>query len=180
MRETVHYDKTKFRELMVYVAERIGGDPRFGDIKLNKVLFYVDFWAYNRLGRPVTGAAYQKLDFGPAARALKPVRGELEREGAIKMTKRWAGTRPQTVTRACRPADRSLFTPVELALVDEVIAELAPLSAKAVSDQSHEHPGWRLVDERETIPYSTALISTTPPSERTIARGRELAARLGW
>lgn len=180
MREAVQYDKAKFRELVVYVAERVGDDPRFGDTKFNKVLFHVDFRAYNRFGRAVTGAAYQKLDFGPAARALKPVRDELHAEGAVKLTSRQAGRRRQSVTRACRPADRTLFTGEELALVDQVIAELAPLTAEAVSDQSHEHPGWRLVDERETIPYSTALVSTAPPSKRTLARGRELAARLGW
>lgn len=81
MRETVQYDKARFRELVVYVAERAGDDTRFGDTKFNKVLFHVDFRAYNRLGRAVTGATYQRLDFGPAARRLKPVRRELERTG---------------------------------------------------------------------------------------------------
>jgi hypothetical protein len=42
------------------------------------------------------------------------------------------------------------------------------------------HPGWKLVADRQAIPYSTALISTRPPSDRTLERGRELAARLGW
>jgi hypothetical protein len=180
MRETVQYDKAKFRELVVYVAERVGDDARFGDTKFNKVLFHVDFRAYNRLGRAVTGATYQRLDFGPAACRLKPVRRELEHEGAIEVAERPAGPHRQTITRALRPADRSLFTADELALVDEVIDELRPLTAKAVSDQSHEHPGWNLVADRQAIPYSTALISTGPPSDRTLERGRELAARLGW
>jgi hypothetical protein len=181
MRATVRYDPERFRELLVYVARKTGDDPRFGDVKVNKVLWFADFRAYNELGRPITGARYHKLALGPAAAAFKPARDALVGDGALKVGSRMAGTRQQTVTKALREANTDLFTDEQLRLVDEIIAWLGPKSANDVSDLSHEQsPGWQMVEHKQTIPYETALISTDPPSERTLARGRELAGRFGW
>jgi Protein of unknown function (DUF4065) len=181
MRATVRYDRQRFRELLVYVAERTGDDRRFGDVKVNKVLWFADFRAYNEHGSPITGARYQKLKLGPAAVAFKPVRDELVGEGALTVGSRVVGTKRQTVTRAKRPADTSLFSVEQLQLVDEIIEWLGPKSANDVSDLSHEKSaGWHMVELRDTIPYGTALLSTDPPSDRTITRARELAARFGW
>ena len=175
------FDRQKFRELLVYIAERVGADERFGDVKFNKVLWLADFTAYNRLGHAITGAPYQKLPLGPAARAFKPVRRELEQEGAVKVTSRQAGPYEQTATVALRKADTSLFDADELGIVDDVIADLAPRSANQVSEMSHDmSAGWQMVEMQETIPYDTALIETRPPSDHVIARGRDVAARLGW
>jgi hypothetical protein len=181
MREQVHYDPDKFRELLVYVAEKTGDDERFGDVKVNKVLWFADFRAYNELGRPITGATYQKLKLGPAARAFVPARKQLVDERAVDVGTRRVGPHNQTFTRARRSAKTELFRHEELALVDRIIEWLGPRSATDVSDLSHEQsPGWNLVEMAGVIPYHTALISTDPPSERALRRGRELAARFGW
>ena len=174
------YNSEKFRELLVYIAERTGGRT-FGDTRLNKTLHFSDFYAYNRLGHSITGARYQKLAYGPAPVALIPVRRELEQEGALRVEARRAGTKPARQTIAQRPANTALFTADELAIVDEVIARMKSMSARRVSDMSHdESPGWNLVEMGEDIPYSTALISNEKPPDRVVARGRELAARFGW
>lgn len=181
MRGTVNNGQEKFRELIVYIANKTGDDPRFGDIKLNKILYFADFRAYEQLGQAITGVRYQKLELGPAPRALLPVREELEHEGAVRVSKRWAGRHRQTVTKAVRDPDTDLFTDAELALVDEIIDDLRARSADDVSDLSHEQsPGWNLVELGEDIPYSTALIDPEPPSPATLQRSREIAAQLGW
>jgi hypothetical protein len=69
-----------------------------------------------------------------------------------------------------REPDRSVFDDDEIRTIDKVLADLESLTAKQVSDLSHEEPGWQLSDEGESISYETALlakrqISTpTPPS----------------
>jgi hypothetical protein len=65
-------DRDKFRELVIYVADRLADDTSFGDTKLNKVLHFVDFFGNSHLGHAVTGATYQKAEHGPLARALLP------------------------------------------------------------------------------------------------------------
>ena len=44
------YNERKFKELVLYVAHRCGLDPNFGAVKLNKELFFSDFWAYAEFG----------------------------------------------------------------------------------------------------------------------------------
>src|SRR5688572_2425660 len=83
------FDRRKFKELMLYFSQR-GLDEGLviGSTKLNKLLFFTDFRAYAELGKPITGARYQKLTHGPAARALLPMRDELLRDDEVRFRER--------------------------------------------------------------------------------------------
>ena len=78
----------KFRELVLYVARKSEADPRFGATKLNKILFYADFWAYSKLGRSISGQKYRRLDQGLALRRLLQAVARLERELACAWAER--------------------------------------------------------------------------------------------
>ena len=177
----VTYDSEKFRELIVYIADRCADDPTFGDTKLNKILYFADFLGYSDLGEPITGARYQKLEHGPAAVALCPVRDELKHEGAVSVEMVPVGTMQRRVTKALRPARTEVFTRAQLDLVDELIGIFRGRTARHISDLSHERsPGWNLVELHDDIPYETALISPDPPHADVIGRGRALAGQFGW
>jgi hypothetical protein len=177
----MEFDRDKFRELVVYVSERLAEDPSFGDTKLNKVLYFVDFLGYSHLGHAVTGARYQKERHGPLARPLLPVRQELEQEGAVHVEMRPAGTRTRRVTTPLRGADMSHFSMEEVELIDSIIDQLRGHSAVAVSRISHQNsPGWQLAEIGEDIPYATALIARDPAPPEIRRRGQELAERFGW
>src|SRR3990170_6654722 len=83
MRAKQTFQRDKFKELVLYLSERSETDPNFGETKLNKLLYYIDFLAYRELGQPVTGARYQKLKWGPAATALLPIQQEMEAKGEL-------------------------------------------------------------------------------------------------
>lgn len=177
----VPFQREKFRELIVYIAERTADDEWFGDTHLNKVLWWADFDAYRTLGRPVTGARYFKLQYGPAAKPLIPVRDELSEDGDVEVIEPPPGTKRARKTIALRAADPTLFSREELQLVDDRIHDLAQHSATALSRISHEESvGWNLVEMYEDIPYRTALVSDEEPTEDMLARARQTAAHLGW
>jgi hypothetical protein len=176
-----HFERDKFRELLVYIAERSADDPYFGDTKVNKALYWIDFFGYSHIGHPVTGAKYTKQPRGPLASPLLPVRQELVAEGALRVEERRVGDFSARVTAALRRANTALFSKEELELADSIIDQLKGRWAVTVSAVSHKQsPGWNLVEMGEEIPYSTALISTDPVSDQTEERLRETAARLGW
>ncbi len=169
-------DTDKLRQLILYVASRSDGENR-GDIFLNKVLFFADACALQRLGEPITGARYQKLPMGPALRALLPLRKDMIDDGDVETVT--AGT--TTVTHALREPDLSRFTAEEIGLVDEVIELFGSLRATDLSEASHDWaPGWSLVELKQDIPLETQLISRRPPPEAALERGRELATTFGW
>lgn len=173
------YDKPRFREMVLYITTRTKDDPGFGDVHLNKALFHSDFTAFSRLGESITGAAYRKRQWGPAANALLPVRREMVADGLVKVTEPVADD-PHRITIPLRAPQDDVFSPEQLAIVDEVIDGLTGRTAKQVSDESHEHPGWQIVELDEEIPYTTGLISTRPVPDEVKEAGRSLATRFGW
>jgi len=177
----MQFDASKFKELVLYVAEKSADDPSFGATKLNKTLFFSDFYAYGELGKPMTGATYQKLDRGPAPRELPSIQQQLQEEGAAAVFERSHFNYLQKRLLPLRPADLSQFSPQEVALVDEVIEALKYHTALEVSRVSHAKVlGWQLAGEREEIPYQSVFLSSEPPTPTDIKRGRELAKEHGW
>ena len=157
----------KFRELVVYICKKSEDDPTFGAIKLNKVLYYADFAAYRVLGKPITGAQYQKLHEGPAPQELLTARSVLINEGeaCIETRPYFTGTQKRLVIKDGRDADLDMFEPDEVPIVDEIIAYFHGKTAREVSDISHREPGWALAEDREIIPYETAWLSAEPISQ---------------
>ena len=174
------YDEGKFTELVVYVAFCLRGDRSGGATKLNKVLFFADFAHVRRTGAPITGAEYRKLEHGPAARRLRPVRDRLIESGDAELIdEEFLGYRQHRLIPH-RDADLMVFSDDELATIDKVLADLDGLNARQVSDLSHDEAGWRLVDFGDAIPYDAALVGarqvSTPTSQRL---ERETVERLG-
>ena len=176
-----NFSREKLRELALYVAERSVEDPRFGATKLNKILFFSDFIAYGRWGTPITGATYQRLDRGPAAREWLPIQKELEEEREAVVVKHKRFNLEQKRLLPLRDANLSHFSAEEIALVDSVIDALRQYTATGVSDLSHDVAvGWQIAKQGEDIPYESVFISQEPPTPTDIRRGQELAKEHGW
>lgn len=159
------FKREKFIELVLYVSERSETDPKFGETKLNKLLFYADFLAYRDLGRSITGARYQKLRFGPAAVAMKPIQDELIEKQQLVIRPGIRGGHEQKKPIALRDPDLSKFSGEEIALVDGVMKAFWDLDATQVSDLSHHEIGWRLGHLGEDIPYETVFVESVRPAE---------------
>ena len=174
----IRADEAKFRELMLLIARKSEGDFRFGALKLNKILFYADFLAYLKLGKPITGQEYFALPQGPAPKYLVPIRNKMVRDGEIAIRKRETYTGIQDRTFALREADVTKFSQRELGLIFEVIDSCRWKSAKRLSELTHKFAGWTLAKEKETIPYSVALVGKRAPTHDEIksARGLESVA----
>ena len=174
------FDSGKFRELVVYVAKQSDDDPRFGAVKLNKILYYSDFAAYRQLGRPITGATYRKLSEGPAPAQLLAARRELIESGDASVEERpyFTGVQQRLVIKDRRNPDLEAFAPGELEIVDSVIEFFEGKTAREVSDFSHREPGWIIAGDREAIPYETAWLSSEPISQEAEEEGIKLARGL--
>lgn len=155
----IQFNDKKFRELVIYIAERSDDDPNFGATKLNKLLFFSDFGAYLKMGQPITGATYQRLPHGPAPRQYVPVARDMAQKGDIIETQvmRYSKTQKRIIPN--READLSVFSAEEIATVDNVIDSHREMTGKDVSNKSHAMPAWDLANNMETIPYQAALLN---------------------
>lgn len=171
-------DAARLKEMIIYISGKCQDDIYFGATKLNKILFKSDFRSFKRRGQPITGTAYFRLRAGPAPRAMVPIMRELHAEDAIATQRRWVWGREQRRPIALRPANLRIFDGEDIAIVDEVIAELWNLSATEASRESHGIQ-WVTRDNQDPIPYETALLSDEPPTADDIVRADEIARELG-
>lgn len=171
----------RFRELIIYIAQRSASDPWFGAIKLNKILYHSDFRAFERFGVPLTGVRYFRLPQGPAPKKLKHVERELIEEGAIRVDEvdLGLGRYRQKRTVAMREPEMRLFTSDEIALVDGVIHDLWSQNAAEVSNASHD-VRWRVLQHKDAVPYEFAHLADYPVTDSEDRHIQELAARYGW
>lgn len=170
-------DDSKMRELILYLATKSVADPRFSSTKLNKLLFYCDFSAYQKLGSSISGHSYQKLQFGPAPKAMLPLLERMQAEGDCDEIEAEHFGRRQKRVIARRPPNVSVFSPEELFLADQIVSDLWENNAKEVSQLSHDFIGWKAAQLGETIPYETVFVGdpATPVSEDEIAFCQGLA-----
>jgi hypothetical protein len=174
----IQYDEQKFTELLLYVTSRLVGDPSNGSVKLNKVLFFADFFTYKIRGTPITGATYVKHPLGPAPRGIRSLQQRLIENGEADLAVVLRGTQYQKLLFAKREPDLSLFDGSEIAAVDAVIEGLASSNMREVSNMSHTLLGWRVAEELGVIPYCAALLYDGPLTVEDVLHGRSLASRL--
>ena len=167
-------DLTRLKELILLVASKSENDTRFGAVKLNKLLYYMDTRAFRELGRPISGATYQRLREGPAPTEMLPALRELKADDSIDEQVRNYHDHTQKRVVPKRAANPELFSPEECAIVEEVLAELFFMNGRQVSQQSHEEWGWKLAKDREVIPYSAAWLSAGPLTQEQELAGEEL------
>ncbi|HEV8131282.1 MAG TPA: Panacea domain-containing protein [Acidobacteriota bacterium] len=175
------FEPAKFKELMLYAAEKSLNDPTFGATKLNKILFFSDFLCFGLAGHAITGATYQRLKNGPAPIQLLAMEREIEaaQEGYFVLRPYFNLKQKRLV--AARPANPQRFSSEELDLINDVITNLEAYNASDVSNLSHiRSRAWQIAEEGEEIPYSAVFLSSRKATPSDIQRGRDLARQYGW
>lgn len=140
----------KLEELIVHLGSH-SGVTNLGLTKLWKLIYFVDARALRELGEPVTGSDFIKYEHGPV-----PSRGEkhlrrMTRSGEVTTTPRDVGGKTLNEVKAVRAPDLSVFSKVELGVIDAVCAELGRKSATILSDLSHKEPSWHYAPMREKL-----------------------------
>jgi len=173
-------NERKLAELILYISQKSACDPAFGGTKLNKILFFSDFSAYGKRGKSITECDYQRIPAGPAPRRLVPVRDALVADGYLVLQPVFlASGLVQKRLVNLREPDLTLFGGEEIAIVDEWIDRLLPMTAKGVSNLSHKTAAYQSVEDGENIDYRTVFLSVSEPTPAETARGQQIAKDLG-
>jgi hypothetical protein len=163
-RHRMRPNDAKLRELILLISDWCQADPKFGAIKLNKLLFHADFSAFLTYGEPITGQEYFALPQGPAPRRLKPLTEKMKKSEELAYQDVSYFGRIQKRPIALRSPDLTVFSAIEIDLVRKTVERFWKLSATEISDQSHLFLGWKTARLHETIPYNTALVSRREPT----------------
>lgn len=169
----------RLRELILYISEKCLEDPTFGATKLNKLLFFADFISYQLRGIPVTGVKYMRLRQGPVPKYMIPIRQEMEKNQEIVLKKHKFYNYEQHRVIALRDPDLSLFSPYDIAFVDEIIREFWGKTGTETSELSHSIL-WKIAREKEDIPYQAVFLAEPTIDDDDLRKAQELIHEHGW
>jgi hypothetical protein len=166
--------------MILYVSMKYAGARWFGKIKLNRILWKSDFDAFAARRVPVTGRAYQRLQWGPAAIEMSPLYGEMLQDGVIHVESIDLGDNliEQRTIADVQP-ELKLFSSNDLSYVDAAIEYYWDKTGREAGDDA-QGVAWQSREEGDPMPYELALLSDRRLGDQQGARLLELGQRLGW
>lgn len=159
--KNLQFNEDKFKELVLYIAEHTADQFDFGATKMAKVLWKSDFAANALLGEPITGATYQKIDYGPGAKEYKPILDSMIDDNVVAKSYSTIGGYPSTKIVALKKADVSKFSTEEISLIDSVIHLISKLNTHQIKELVYKNMGVKVANLYDEIPYLSELF----PSE---------------
>jgi hypothetical protein len=172
----VTFNAEKFGRAVHYVIWKAANRPKFGAVKLNKVLWFAEARVYVLHRHHMTGEAFLKEQYGPVPKHIIPTRERLKKAGLIEI---WED-RGQTRFRAKTQPDMTGFTPEELKQLNFWIDEIdKEYTAASISDKTHDY-GWEIAEMGEEIPlYAILAERARHPKGQELEWARKAAERLG-
>ena len=172
----MNFDTNKFKNLLLYISSKYENAQFFGSLKLNKALFFCDFYSYGIFNNSITGATYKHLPQGPAPSCLVPIRKEMEEDESIVIKKESVFGKIKHRIIALKEVDVNVFSPQEIKLIDDILSQLEDKNGTELSNITHEHYlGWKLTGEGEEIPYFSIFLSSDKPTLLDIEQAEEIA-----
>lgn len=139
------YKKPNLNKLAnVLIAFITKSSPEFNDrLKLNKLLFYVDFCNYKLVGYSLTGLSYRAIQYGPVPTFYDNIYTYFESEGVIcsNWIKEQNGSGKE-LFQTTGEFDNKHYSADELETIDTIINKFKNTSSWDLVDISHKEKGW--------------------------------------
>ena len=137
----------KFKEVLLYVLEKVGARPNVGETVLYKLLYFIDFDFYEKFEEQLIGATYIRNKYGPTPVEFKKIVEDMEKNGEIEQVKSSYFKYEQKKYLPRRQPDLSALSALELEHLDEELSRLAHMSANEISAYSHEDMPWKAAEK---------------------------------
>ncbi len=156
----------KFREVLLYILQRVGARPHVGETVIYKLLYFIDFDYYEKHEEQLIGATYIANRFGPTPVEFGKIVREMEKSGELHRLRGEHFNYPQRRYLPGRKPDLSVLNGQELQLVDDVLKRLGDMNASQISAYSHNDVPWLGTPSGEPIPYEAVFYRQQPYSQR--------------
>ncbi len=156
----------KFKEVLLYILNKVGAKPNVGETVIYKLLYFIDFDFYEKYEEQLIGATYIKNHFGPTPVEFIKIVEEMEGKDIIKVEDKYYSY-PQNKYLPLRAPDLSILKANELEVIDSVLNKLADKNASEISEYSHKDIPWLTAEEGEVIDYEAVFYRTPEYSVRS-------------
>ncbi|MGB7061156.1 MAG: type II toxin-antitoxin system antitoxin SocA domain-containing protein [Candidatus Zixiibacteriota bacterium] len=156
----------KFKEVLLYILNKVGSKPNIGETVVYKLLYFIDFDHYELYEEQLMGATYQKNLHGPTPIEFKKIVDRMIGDEEIDMVHSKYFDFPQRKYLPLRPADLSELSAQEVEVIDSVLSRLSDMNAKQISRYSHNDVPWLTTEDDGIIEYESVFYRTAPYSVR--------------
>ncbi len=156
----------KFKEVLLYILNKVGSKPNIGETVIYKLLYFIDFDFYEKYEEQLIGATYIKNHYGPTPLEFKDiVENMIENKEIIRVESEYFQY-PQRKYLPLRKPALSKLKANELEVIDYVLNKLSDMNASQISEYSHKDVPWLATKDQEVIEYETVFYRTPPYSVR--------------
>lgn len=159
----------KFKEVLLYILNKIGSKPNVGETVIYKLLYFIDFDFYEKYEDQLIGATYIKNRFGPTPIEFQKIVERMIKKEEITKIENEYFKYPQTKYLPLRKADLSKLRANEIETIDDVLKKLSDMSATQISEYSHNDVPWLTTDDGKAIEYESVFYRTPEYSVREYA-----------
>lgn len=156
----------KFKEVLLYVLEKVGSKSNVGMTVLYKLLYFIDFDYYEKFEEQLIGATYIKNHFGPTPVEFKKIVELMETKGELETVKSKYFLHEQTKYLPRRQSNISILNAQEIKHIDDVLSRLSDKSATELSEYSHKDVPWIGTEDGKIINYESVFYRTPETSVR--------------
>ncbi|MFZ2190001.1 MAG: type II toxin-antitoxin system antitoxin SocA domain-containing protein [Candidatus Magasanikiibacteriota bacterium] len=147
----------KFKQVLLYILQKVGGKPNVGLTVLYKLLYFMDFDYYEKYENQLIGLTYIRNHHGPTPKEFVKVVEQMKKDGEVEEIKSKYFTFDQRKFIPVVQSDLTKLNGREMALIDDVLHRLSDKSAKELSDYSHGDVPWKSHEEGEIIDYESVF-----------------------
>lgn len=156
----------KFREVLLYILNKVGSKPNVGESVLYKLLYFIDFNFYEKYEEQLMGATYIRNNYGPTPKEFIKIVEEMEKnEELVKIDDKYFQY-PQRKYLPLREPDLSKLNENERNMIDYVLLDLSGMNAIQISEYSHKDVPWLTTEDGGIIDYESVFYRTPEYSVR--------------
>lgn len=133
-------DLEKFSQMVIFFSEKV--EPY--KTKLNKMLFYADFYHFKKTGLSISGAKYRAIDMGPVPNNFQSIFEYLEANDLIAINRiKFNEAIGEKFKSGSLSFKKELFTSEELKTLHEIVVRFGKMTTDEIIDVSHQEEAWK-------------------------------------
>lgn len=147
----------KFKQVLLYILNKVGSKPNVGETVLHKLLYFVDFDYYEKYEQNLMGATYIKNHHGPTSVELGSIITDMQNDGELEAVKSQYFKYQQKKYLPRKRPNLDVLSAREIEHIDDVLARLSDKNASEIENYSHEDIPWKSAEDGKPLSYESVF-----------------------
>ena len=146
-----------FKQVLLYVLNKVGGKPNVGETVIHKLLYFIDFDYYEKFEENLMGATYIKNHHGPTSVELGSILKDMQKNGDIEAVRSQYFKYGQKKYLPLKRPNLDALSARDVEHIDGVLARLSDKNAKEIELYSHEDIPWKSAQDGKPLSYESVF-----------------------